>query len=175
MNTIDLSPLYRSSIGFDRLGNLLDSALRADQVSSTYPPYDIEALEESQYSISLAVAGFDEQELDIQVENGVLTVSGKKEGQNSGRRYLHQGIAQRAFERKFSLADHVEVTGAKLSKGLLTISLVKEIPEAMKPKSIPINSQAAGSDDKVLEHRKSEQTVEQQAGQTSAQKPGKVA
>ncbi|WP_039913093.1 Hsp20 family protein [Cellvibrio mixtus] len=140
MNTIDLSPLYRSTIGFDRLGALLDTALRADQASAGYPPYNIEATGENRYGITLAVAGFEENELDIQTERGVLTVRGKKTDEGKERRYLHQGIATRAFERKFSLADHVEVTGAQLNNGLLTISLVKEIPEAMKPKSIAINS-----------------------------------
>lgn len=171
MNTIDLSPLYRSSIGFDRLASLLDTALRADQVSSGYPPYDIEQLEENKYAITLAVAGFAESELNIQVENGVLTVSGKKAGDKSERKYLHQGIAQRAFERKFSIADHVEVTGAKLSNGLLTIHLVREIPEAMKPRSIPIDSTR-----NVLEHRRDEQQAEQKSEQKSAaQKPEKAA
>lgn len=140
MNTIDLSPLYRSTIGFDRLGALLDTALRADQASAGYPPYNIEATGENRYGITLAVAGFEENELEIQAERGVLTVRGKKADEGKERRYLHQGIATRAFERKFSLADHVEVTGAQLNNGLLTISLVKEIPEAMKPKSIAINS-----------------------------------
>ena len=140
MNTIDLSPLYRSTIGFDRLGALLDTALRADQASTGYPPYNIEATGENRYGITLAVAGFEENELEIQAERGVLTVRGKKADEGKERRYLHQGIATRAFERKFSLADHVEVTGAQLNNGLLTISLVKEIPEAMKPKSIAINS-----------------------------------
>ena len=141
MNTIDLSPLYRSTIGFDRLGALLDTALRADQSSSGYPPYNIEVTGENRYGITLAVAGFEESELDIQIERGVLTVRGKKsdEGKEE-RKYLHQGIATRAFERKFSLADHVEVIGAQLNNGLLTISLVKEVPEAMKPKSIAINA-----------------------------------
>ncbi|PUA30472.1 MAG: heat-shock protein [Cellvibrio sp. 79] len=140
MNTIDLSPLYRSTIGFDRLGALLDTALRADQASAGYPPYNIEATGENRYGITLAVAGFEEHELDIQTERGVLTVRGKKADEGKERKYLHQGIATRAFERKFSLADHVEVTGAQLNNGLLTINLVKEIPEAMKPKSIAINS-----------------------------------
>src|SRR5690606_16432989 len=112
MNTIDLSPLYRSTIGFDRLGALLDTALRADQGSAGYPPYNIEVSGENRYGITLAVAGFEESELDIQVERGVLTVRGKKADESKERRYLHQGIATRAFERKFSLADHVEVTGA---------------------------------------------------------------
>ncbi len=141
MNTIDLSPLYRSTIGFDRLGALLDTALRADQGASGYPPYNIEVTGENRYGITLAVAGFDNAELDIQVERGVLTVRGKKaDDGKEERKYLHQGIATRSFERKFSLADHVEVTGAQLNNGLLTISLVREIPEAMKPKSIAINS-----------------------------------
>lgn len=140
MNTIDLSPLYRSTIGFDRLGALLDTALRTDQSSAGYPPYNIEATGENRYGITLAVAGFEENELDIQVERGVLTVRGKKTDEGKERKYLHQGIATRAFERKFSLADHVEVTGAQLNNGLLTISLVREIPEAMKPRSIAINN-----------------------------------
>ncbi|MGQ9426515.1 Hsp20 family protein [Gilvimarinus sp. F26214L] len=173
MTAIDLSPLYRSSIGFDRLASLLDSALRSDQVSS-YPPYDIEALEENQYAITLAVAGFEQSELTIQVESGVLTVSGRKAGDKSERRYLHQGIAQRAFERKFSLADHVEVTNAKLSNGLLTISLVREVPEAMKPKQILIS--AGGGN--VLEHRKSESAAasSSESGQKADEsKAGKAA
>lgn len=139
MNTIDLTPLYRSTIGFDRLGALLDTALRTDQ--SGYPPYNIEVTGENRYGITLAVAGFEQDELDIQVERGVLAVRGKKSDDSKDEhRYLHQGIATRNFERKFSLADHVEVTGAQLNNGLLTISLLKEIPEAMKPKTIAINA-----------------------------------
>lgn len=139
MTTIDLSPLYRSSIGFDRLGSLLNSALNAEQSYSSYPPYNIEVTGENEYQISLAVAGFAENELDIQTERGVLTVRGKKSTTDNGQEYLHQGIANRSFERKFNLADHVEVTGADLANGLLTVKLVKEIPEAMKPKKIPVN------------------------------------
>lgn len=142
MNTIDLSPLYRNSIGFDRMATLLDNALRTESASPGYPPYNIEVLEENRYAISLAIAGFAESDLDISVEKGVLTVRGKKSDEVE-RKYLHQGIANRAFERKFNLADHIEVTAADLSNGLLTISLVKEIPEAMKPKSIAINSGSA--------------------------------
>ena len=138
MNTLDLTPLYRNSIGFDRFGSLLDSALRSEQTSS-YPPYNIEATDENHYSITLAVAGFDQEDLDIQVENGVLTVRGKQAANDDKQlTYLYQGIASRSFERKFNLADHVEATNASMDKGLLTISLVREIPEAMKPKSIPI-------------------------------------
>lgn len=139
MATIDLTPLYRSTIGFDRLGPLLETAMRTEQASTVYPPYDIEVLDENRYVITIAVAGFDRAELDIQVERGVLTVNGKKASDKTSRNYLHQGIARRAFERKFNLADHVEVTSADLNNGLLTISLLKEIPEAMKPRSIPIS------------------------------------
>ena len=149
MNTIDLTPLYRSSIGFDRFGSLLDAALRSDQGAGGYPPYNIEATGENRYNISLAVAGFDESELSIQVENGILTVVGKKNAnERDERRFLYQGIATRTFERKFNLADYVEVTGASLKNGLLSINLVKEIPEEMKPRSIAINSTS-----KVIEHK----------------------
>ncbi|PWQ95348.1 Hsp20 family protein [Leucothrix arctica] len=139
MNTIDLSPLYRNSIGFDRMASLLDNAMRTESASSGYPPYNIEVLEENRYAISLAIAGFAESDLDINVEKGVLTVRGKKDDE-AEREYLHRGIANRAFERKFNLADHIEVTGADLANGLLTINLLKEIPEAMKPRTISINS-----------------------------------
>ena len=148
MNTIDLTPLYRSSIGFDRMAALLDNALRSDQSATGYPPYDIEAGAENEYAITIAVAGFEQSELDIQTEKGVLTVRGKKADSDEERKFLHRGIANRAFERKFNLADHVEVTGAELRNGLLTISLVREIPEAMKPRSITINHTGD-----VLEHK----------------------
>ena len=148
MTTIDLTPLYRSSIGFDRFGSMLDSALRSEKTATGYPPYDIESFDENEYAITLAVAGFEEGELDIQVEKGVLSVRGKKAETDKARSYLYQGIANRSFERKFNLADFIEVTGADLSNGLLTVSLVKEIPEAMKPKSIAIGQTA-----KTLEHK----------------------
>lgn len=138
MTTIDLTPLYRSTIGFDRFGSLLNSALRNDQGSAGYPPYNIEVTDEDRYAVTLAVAGFDRDELDIQVENGVLTVRGSKDGESDNRQFLYQGIATRNFERKFSLADHVEVRGAIMKNGLLSINLVKEMPEEMKPRSIPI-------------------------------------
>lgn len=140
MTTIDLTPLYRNTIGFDRFGSLLNSAMRGEQSSGGYPPYNIEVSDETHYAVTIAVAGFERNELDIQVERGVLTVRGRKaEDHDSNRQYLYQGIATRAFERKFSLADHVEVTGASLRNGLLTISLAQEIPEEMKPKSIAID------------------------------------
>ncbi|GAA3971941.1 Hsp20 family protein [Allohahella marinimesophila] len=154
MNTIDFSPLYRSSIGFDRMASILDATLRGDQTSAGYPPYNIEVTDENRYSITLAIAGFSDDELDIQVEKGVLTVKGRKSGDEGSRKYLHQGIANRAFERKFNLADHIEVRGADLKNGLLTISLVKEVPEAAKPRTIQING-AAKRSDKVLEHEAS--------------------
>lgn len=149
MTTIDLSPLYRSSIGFDRMGSLLDNALRSDKSSLGYPPYDIETTGENRYAITLAVAGFEESELDIQVENGELRVRGQKANEGDEKSYLYRGIANRTFERKFNLADFIEVDGAELKNGLLTIKLVKEIPEAMKPRSVAIN-QATGS----IEHKK---------------------
>ena len=137
---IDLTPLYASTVGFDRFGSLLDAALSADRQGPGYPPYDIERVEDDEYTISLAVAGFREDELDVQVENGVLTIRGKKESAKKDAQYLHRGIATRSFERKFNLADHVEVHNAKLDNGLLEVSLVREIPEAMKPRRIPVGS-----------------------------------
>lgn len=148
MTSIDLTPLYRSSVGFDRMAAMLDNALRGEQSSNGYPPYNIEVEGEDKYGITLAVAGFEEQELDIQVEKSVLTVRGKKAESKDSRNYLYQGIATRSFERKFNLADHVEVTGAELNNGLLRISLKREIPEAMKPRSIRI-----GTSRGALEHQ----------------------
>ena len=148
MNRIDLTPLYRSSVGFDRFGSLLDAATQTEKSSAGYPPYNIEVIEENSYAITIAVAGFKEAELDLQVENGVLTVRGKKQQAEAEKNFLHQGIATRSFERKFNLADHIEVTDADLQDGLLTVGLVKEIPEAMKPKSISIN----GSAPRVISH-----------------------
>lgn len=136
MNAIDFSPLYRNTVGFDGLFNLLDSTMQ-QSTTNAYPPYDIESLEEGKYRITLALAGFSESELDIQTERGVLSVRGKREDDGESE-YLHRGIAKRSFERKFQLADHVEVVDAELNNGLLHITLVKEIPEAMKPKKIAI-------------------------------------
>jgi molecular chaperone IbpA len=139
----DFSPLYRNTVGFDRFAHLLDSAAQSSNNSNNYPPYDIELTGENTYAITIAAAGFSESELDISSENGMLVVKGKKEKSNAERKYLYQGIAFRSFERKFQLADHVEVTGAHLENGLLRIDLLKEIPEAMKPKKITINSKSA--------------------------------
>ncbi|MGQ4275641.1 Hsp20 family protein [Pseudidiomarina sp. E22-M8] len=139
MATIDLSPLYSSSIGFDRMARLLDSAMRADgNAAGGYPPYNIEVIGENRYAITLAVAGFADDELSIEVENGMLKIQGRKEEDREERQYLHKGIGFRSFERKFNLADHVEVKGAKMENGLLTIGLEKVVPEAMKPRKIEI-------------------------------------
>ncbi|MEL0630779.1 Hsp20 family protein [Psychromonas aquatilis] len=154
MNTIDLTPLYRNSVGFDRLASLIDNALMSDTKTSGYPPYNIEILGENKYCISVAVAGFSQDELDIQVEKGVLSVSGNRHDTEKEAQYLHQGIPNQAFERKFNLADYVEVTGAELSNGLLNINLIKEIPETMKPKKISINQL-----DKSLTHHKQEKVI----------------
>jgi len=140
----DLSPLYRATVGFDRLASLLDSVGRSDEQAVSYPPYNIEKLGEDNYRISMAVAGFGESELDIIVKESSLVVSGKKaktEEQGDGN-FLYRGIAQRAFERRFDLADHIKVVAAKLENGLLHIDLVREIPEAKKPRSIRIESQS---------------------------------
>ena len=140
MRNLDLSPLYRSAIGFDRLASLLDTMNTSEQNQPAYPPYNIELTGEDAYRISMAVAGFDQSELDIQVEQNRLTVSGKKPAEEGKRNFLHRGIAARNFERRFQLADHVRVTDAQLSNGLLHIELVREIPEAMKPRKVEISS-----------------------------------
>ncbi|MCP4596874.1 Hsp20 family protein [Neptuniibacter sp.] len=137
MREFDLSPLYRSAIGFDRLANMLDNANRNDNQPS-FPPYNIELLGENEYRITMAVAGFENDELNIQSENGSLLVTGQKKEQPQERHYLYQGIAARNFERRFQLADHVKVVKANMENGLLHIDLVREIPEAMKPRQIQI-------------------------------------
>ncbi len=139
MRTFDFAPLYRSTIGFDHLTSLLDSVTQREQSQPSYPPYNIELLGKDQYRITMAVAGFVDAELQIQSERQTLTVKGKKADDGKERNYLHQGIAGRNFERVFQLADHVKVTGATLENGLLNIDLVREIPEAMKPRQIAIN------------------------------------
>ncbi|MCK7597458.1 Hsp20 family protein [Microbulbifer sp. CAU 1566] len=140
MRNLDLSPLYRSAIGFDRLASLLDSMNTTEQNQPAYPPYNIELTGDDAYRITMAVAGFDQSELDIQVEQNRLTVSGKKPADDAGRNFLHRGIAARNFERRFQLADHVRVTDAQLVNGLLHVELVREIPEAMKPRKVEISS-----------------------------------
>ncbi|WP_447779421.1 Hsp20 family protein [Aeromonas veronii] len=136
MRSIDFSPLYRSAIGFDRLANLIESA--ASNGNAGYPPYNIEQLGDSDYRISMAVAGFTQEELELSFQENLLTVKGNKQA-DTVRNYLYQGIAERGFERRFQLADYVRVKGADLKNGLLHIELVREVPEAMKPRKIEIN------------------------------------
>lgn len=144
MRNFDFSPLYRSAIGFDRMASLLDNLSRADQSQPSYPPYNIELTGEDQYRITMAVAGFDQSELNIEARQNALTVTGSKAAVNGeGRQFLHQGIAARDFERRFQLADYVRVQGASMENGLLHIDLVREIPEAMKPRSIAISGNSA--------------------------------
>lgn len=139
MRTYDFAPLYRSAIGFDRLANFFDEAQRADAQPS-YPPYNIELVSEDRYQIAMAVAGFDRSELDIESKNDTLKIIGRKQREEGQRTFLHRGIATRDFEHSFRLADHVRVVGAKLDKGLLHIELVREVPEALKPRKISIDS-----------------------------------
>ena len=143
MRAVDFSPLYRSTVGFDRLFSMLDGISSPDQ-GQTYPPYNIERTGENAYRITMAVAGFDETELSIETREHLLTVRGEKNDETpQDREFLYRGIAKRAFERRFQLADHVEVREASLKNGLLHINLVREIPEAMKPRRIAIASDAA--------------------------------
>ncbi|ASP46934.1 Hsp20 family protein [Cognaticolwellia beringensis] len=150
--TTDFSPLYRSFIGFDHLAGLIDKASRADKQSS-YPPYNVELIGEDQYRITMAIAGFAEQELDIESKQDTLIVTGTKTGNDSHkeRRFLHQGIADRNFERKFQLGEHVKVIGAFIEHGLLSIDLEREIPEALKPRKIAINGKSLLQQRDVIE------------------------
>ncbi len=146
-NTFDFSPLFRSTVGFDRLSRLLEAGTLGEQ-GAAYPPYNIIKLDEDNYGITMAVAGFTEDDLEITARENQLIVSGKTAGAGvpEGAVYLHRGIAERAFERRFQLADHIRVTGAAMENGLLTISLVREIPEQMKPRKIEISSGEKGKD-----------------------------
>ncbi|PHV12416.1 Hsp20 family protein [Chitinimonas sp. BJB300] len=148
MRSYDFSPLYRSAIGYDHLAHLFDEALRNDAQPS-YPPYNIELLGEDEYRISMAVAGFERSELEIEAENDVLKVIGRKQRSEAKSTYLHRGIASRDFEHRFRLAEHVKVAGASLDNGLLNIQLVREVPEALKPRKIAID----GDNVHMLERR----------------------
>jgi molecular chaperone IbpA len=138
MRTYDFSPLYRSAIGFDRLAQLFDDAQRIDSQPS-YPPYNIELVTEDKYRISMAIAGFNRSELEIETEHDTLKIVGRKHRDEMKRTFLHRGIAARDFEHRFQLADHVKVISAKFDNGLLDIELVREIPEALKPRKIVID------------------------------------
>lgn len=149
MRTIDLSPLYRSMVGIDRVSDLINAAARADSAAPSYPPFNIEEVGENAYRIELAVAGFSDEELEIEVKDSTLTISGRKLDTDEGRAFLHRGIAQRAFERRFQLADHVIVEGAALKNGLLVVDLKRELPERLKPRKIEIA--ANGSERRVID------------------------
>jgi molecular chaperone IbpA len=136
MRTVDFSPLYRSVVGFDRLADLLDSATA--EAATGYPPYNIERTGDNAYRIEIAVAGFKPEELAIEVKESVLTVTGRKAANDGERRFVHRGLAERNFQRRFQLAEYVLVTEAKLADGLLAIELKREIPEALKPRRIEI-------------------------------------
>jgi len=140
MRTFDLTPLYRSTVGFDRLANMLDTVTRHDGSQNGYPPYNIEKTGEDAYRITIAVAGFTDDELTIEAKDGQLVVSGRKADEDETRVYLHRGIANRAFEKRFQLADHVRALGATTEAGLLHVDLVREVPEALKPRSIKIET-----------------------------------
>ena len=145
MRTFDLTPLFRSTVGFDRMMNLLESASRLEEADAGYPPYNIEKLGDDNYRITMAVAGFSQDELNIETHDGALWVTGEHKAEDADHVYLHRGIAGRAFKRSFQLADFVRVAGARLENGLLHIDLVREVPEEMKPRRIEINGSAASA------------------------------
>ena len=158
MDRFDFTPLFRSTIGFDRLARLVDTASRVDSTAQSYPPYDIEKTGEDAYRLTMAVAGFSQGELDITVHENTLIVTGKAQQEDANGRFLHHGIARRAFERRFSLADHLKVTGASLDNGLLHVDLVREVPEAMKPRQIRIEGKIG-----TVELQSQPQVTEQKA------------
>ncbi|PKQ08855.1 MAG: molecular chaperone [Alphaproteobacteria bacterium HGW-Alphaproteobacteria-12] len=144
MRSFDFSPLYRSTVGFDQLQSLLDSVTR--DTSPAYPPYNIERTSENDYRITIAVAGFGQDDLEIEVKQNVLTISGKRdEPEEAGSSYLHRGIAGRSFERRFQLAEHVEVKAAHLENGLLHVDLVRRVPEELKPRRVEISAPASAT------------------------------
>lgn len=145
MRTLDFSPLYRSTVGFDYLPSIFDNVSNIEKKQVGFPPYNIEKLDQENYRITMAVAGFSESELDISVEKGVLTVTGSKEQTNAESEYLYKGIAARNFQRQFDLAEHIKVNGASMENGLLHISLQREVPEALKPRRISISQNEAES------------------------------
>lgn len=140
MRNFDLAPLYRATVGFDQVADLMDRVLASDVQAPSYPPYNIEKTAEDGWRISVAVAGFSEDELTVEVRENALIVSGRKAAEEGQRVYLHRGIATRAFDRRFHLADHVRVTAASTADGMLHIDLVREVPEALKPRRIEISA-----------------------------------
>ncbi|WP_412505526.1 Hsp20 family protein [Roseovarius sp. SYSU LYC5161] len=149
MRNLDFAPLYRATVGFDQIADMMDRVLSSDVAQPTYPPYNIEKTADDAYWVSIAVAGFSENDLSVEVKEGQLLVSARKADDDGERTYLHRGIATRAFERKFQLADHVRVTGATHADGMLHIDLVREVPEALKPRRIEIASNRAIEKDVV--------------------------
>lgn len=155
MRNFDLAPLYRATVGFDQIADLLDRVMASDMSQPSYPPYNIEKLDVDSYRISIAVAGFAADDLTVEVKDGALVVSARKsENDESERTYLHRGIATRAFERRFQLADHVRVTGASHADGMLHVDLVREVPEALKPRRITIASAETSRDQDVIDAEK---------------------
>jgi molecular chaperone IbpA len=140
MRTFDLSPLFRATVGFDNLSRVFDTVTRLDEAQVSYPPYNIAKNGADDYRITFAVAGFGENDIDVQVENNTLTVKGKTASEADDVKYLHRGIAGRAFERRFELADHIHVVGARMENGMLHIDLKREIPEALKPRRVQITT-----------------------------------
>jgi molecular chaperone IbpA len=140
MRTFDFAPLYRSTVGFDQIANMMDRVLSSDGATPSYPPYNIEKLNDDAYRISIAVAGFAGDDLSVEVRDKALIVSARKADEDTDKTYLHRGIATRAFERRFHLADHVQVTGANHVDGMLHIELERQVPEALKPRQIEIAS-----------------------------------
>ncbi len=139
----DLSPLYRSTVGFDSLASMLDQVADFDNEATNYPPYNIERLTENEYRITMAVAGFGKEDVNIEVKENALSIRGEKKEVDTERSFLHRGIASRAFERRFQLADHVEVRGADVKDGLLSVDLKREVPERLKPRTIEIGATVA--------------------------------
>jgi molecular chaperone IbpA len=140
MATFDFTPLFRSTVGFDRMTRLMDSALQGAEQSGGYPPYNIESVDEDRYRITVAVSGFGSDDLEVTAKQGTLVVEGRHKETVTTGKYLHRGIAGRPFERVFQLADHIEVVGADLENGLLSIDLAREVPEALKPRTIQIET-----------------------------------
>lgn len=151
MRNFDLAPLYRATVGFDQIADMMDRVLSSDVAQPTYPPYNIEKTADDAYRISIAVAGFAESDLSVEVKDGALIVAARKAGDDSDKTYLHRGIATRAFERKFQLADHVRVAGATHADGMLHVDLVREVPEALKPRRIEITREDAAADKDVVD------------------------
>lgn len=151
MRNFDFAPLYRSSVGFDQIANLMDRVLTNDTTTQSYPPYNIEKLDDDAYRISIAVAGFSDADLSVEVREKALIVSGRKADEGKDKTYLHRGIATRAFERRFHLADHVQVTGAAHRDGMLHIELERQVPEALKPRQIQIASETSAIEKDVVD------------------------